>query len=171
MLLTEDIREKLAAISAVIAEEEGLKLFDLTLARRKNVWDIRAVLDRLEGYVTVGDCARVSRRLIARLELEDILAGDYKLEVSSPGLDRRLRDRADYERFKGQTAKLFLRGAAATEVIVGRITEVNERSVKIARDEETGEIPFDSIKKAVLEVVIPGFGEKKKRGRRKKKTR
>ena len=58
-------------------------------------------IDR-EGGVNLDDCADFSRRVGAYLEAEDPITGAYSLEVSSPGLDRRLVKPADYERFKGQ---------------------------------------------------------------------
>jgi len=64
-------------------------------------------IDR-EGGVTVDDCAEFSRRVGAVLDAEDPIAGPYNLEVSSPGLDRRLVGAADFERFQGRRARITL---------------------------------------------------------------
>src|SRR3546814_7217821 len=61
-----------------------------------------------DGGVTVDDCADVSRAVSAVLDVEDPIAGAYRLEVSSPGLDRPLMKPADFERFKGFAAKVDL---------------------------------------------------------------
>jgi ribosome maturation factor RimP len=170
-ILTENIREKLVEMFGIISEEEGLRIFDIKLAHRNATWDIKVTLDRLDGYVTVDDCARLSRRFAARLELERLLTGEYKLEVSSPGLDRPLRNRADYERFKGEKARLIIAGASGNEALTGRIVATDEDSVTLLVGENERIISYHAIKKANLEAEIPGFGGQKKKSRRKKKNR
>lgn len=170
-ILTENIREKLVEMFGVISEEEGLRIFDIKLAHRNVTWDIKVILDRLDGYVTINDCARLSRRFAARLELERLITGEYKLEVSSPGLDRTLRNRADYERFKGAKARLIIIGTSGNEALTGRIVATNEDSITLSVDENERIINYRAIKKANLEVEIPGFGGPKKKHRRKKKNR
>src|SRR3546814_5053938 len=66
-----------------------------------------------DGGVTVDDCADVSRAVSAVLDVEDPIAGAYRLEVSSPGLDRPLMKPADFERFKGFAAKVEPNGRAS----------------------------------------------------------
>ena len=68
---------------------------------------LRLYIDRQAG-VTLDDCERVSRQVSAVLDVEDPIPAAYTLEVSSPGLDRPLRKRSDFERFAGQKAKLEL---------------------------------------------------------------
>lgn len=155
----------------IISEEEGLRIFDIKLGHRNTTWDIKVVLDRPDGYVTVDDCARLSRRFAARLELERLITGEYKLEVSSPGLDRPLRNRADYERFKGEKARLIIAAASGTEPLTGRIVATDEDSVTLLVDENERIINYRAIKKANLEAEIPGFGGPKKKPRRKKKSK
>jgi len=170
-ILTENVREKLVEMFGSIAEEEGLGVFDLTLAHRKTSWNIRVVLDRFDGYVTVEDCARLSKRFVARLELERLFTGDYKLEVSSPGLDRPLRNAGDYERFKGKKAKLIVSVGLGTEVVIGDVVGVGEGSVTLSVNGEEREIDLRAIRKANLEVVVPGFGGSNKKRKRKKRTK
>ena len=59
--------------------------------------------------MTVADCQRISSHVSALLEVEDPISGAYVLEVSSPGIDRPLTRLADYDRFKGELAKITLR--------------------------------------------------------------
>ena len=167
-ILTENVREKLVEMFGAIAEEEGLGIFDLTLAHRTTGWDIRVTLDRFDGYVTVENCARLSKRFVARLELERLFTGDYKLEVSSPGLDRPLRNAEDYERFKGEKAKLIIASTSGTEVVIGDVVGAGEGSVTLSVNGEEREIDLRAIRKANLEVVVPGLGGSKKKRRRKK---
>jgi ribosome maturation factor RimP len=61
--------------------------------------------------IDVDDCARISRQVSALLDVEDLLKGQYTLEVSSPGVDRRLFTAEQYEAYKGAKIKLSLRSA------------------------------------------------------------
>jgi ribosome maturation factor RimP len=91
-----------------------------------------------DGGVTVDDCADVSRAVSAILDVEDPIAGAYRLEVSSPGLDRPLLKPADFERFKGFAAKAELgRPLDGRKRFQGRIVDVAGGAV-VLRDEENG---------------------------------
>lgn len=93
--------------SLVIKELEplGLELFELRLGGTKGrpVLDVR--IDRIDGEkVTVDDCARASRAIEARLDAASFAGARYVLEVSSPGVERPLRNAADFRRFAGREA-------------------------------------------------------------------
>ncbi len=95
-----------------IAGAYGLELFDVTYGRESGRNVLRVVLDRpgpsatAEDSVSLEQCLKVSEELSAVLDVEDVVADEYTLEVSSPGLDRPLRTRDDYQRFKGRLAKI-----------------------------------------------------------------
>lgn len=91
-----------------------------------------------DGGVTVDDCADVSRAVSAVLDVEDPIAGAYRLEVSSPGLDRPLLKPADFVRFKGFAAKVELgRPLDGRKRFQGRIAGFEGDTI-VLRDEETG---------------------------------
>ena len=69
---------------------------------------LQIMAERPDGRMSVEDCAELSRALSALLDVEDPIAGEYVLEVSSPGLDRPLVRPEDFVRFKGQEAKIEL---------------------------------------------------------------
>jgi ribosome maturation factor RimP len=91
----------------------GYDLVDLDVRAGRNGL-LRLYIDRPAGKegVTLGDCELVSGQISAFLDVEDPLPGSYVLEVSSPGLDRRLRTTADFERFAGSEVKVELKRAA-----------------------------------------------------------
>jgi len=64
-----------------------------------------------ESGIDVDDCARISQQVSSLLDVEDLLKGRYTLEVSSPGIDRRLFTPEQYEAYKGTKIKLSLRSA------------------------------------------------------------
>jgi ribosome maturation factor RimP len=117
---------------------------------------LRVVLDREEG-VTLQDCASVSRELSALLDVEDFGAGRYTLEVSSPGLDRRLYGLKDYERFAGSLAKITWKTEAGKRTDLMRLEGVaggEGESLIVGTGAETSEpmrIPFARIQDARLE--------------------
>lgn len=95
-------------IASRLADSSGFELVLVELIRGGGRPTIRLTIDR-DGGVTLDDCAGFSRNVGAALEVEDPFPGSYCLEVSSPGLDRRLVRAADYERFRGRLAKIVLR--------------------------------------------------------------
>lgn len=92
-------------------EGQGYELVDLGWARGVGGGVLRITIDRPigQGSVSHSDCERVSREVSALLDVHDIVAGRYQLEVSSPGLDRPLKRGVDFLRFVGQRAKVRLR--------------------------------------------------------------
>ena len=104
--------EKIRAIADRVARELGLEIWDVEFrGAAGKARMLRIFIDKPEG-VTHEDCANVSREVGTILDVEDVIPGGaYTLEVSSPGLDRKLRGAADYERFTGSKVKLQTRDA------------------------------------------------------------
>lgn len=107
--------ERVREAATRVAASYGLDIFEVELRREGGRQVLRVVLDRpgpnltAEDSVSLDDCARVSEDLGAILDIEDVVPVDaYTLEVSSPGLDRPLRGRGDYERFAGRKAKIVM---------------------------------------------------------------
>ncbi len=86
-----------------LAEEAGYELVDVELTFQGRHRVVRVLLDKPDG-VTVGDCARFSRRLSDCLDMNQVMATSYQLEVSSPGLERPLKTLEAFERFAGRLA-------------------------------------------------------------------
>lgn len=107
-----------------------------------------------EKGVLVTDCSRVSHQISGVMDVEDPISGQYRLEVSSPGLERPLYTLAHFERFKGSLVKLELRQATleGQRKFTGEVLEVKGDVVCLHVDEEEIEIPFSLIKKARLVV-------------------
>jgi ribosome maturation factor RimP len=107
-----------------------------------------------EDSVSVDDCANVSRELSAILDVEDIVPIAYTLEVSSPGLDRPLRQLDDYGRFAGRRAKIVVRQPVDGQgFFKGTLGGVDGREVLIeGEDGRTHRVPVDLITRANLEV-------------------
>ena len=107
-----------------------------------------------EDSVSIEDCTNVSRDLSAVLDVEDIVPAAYTLEVSSPGLDRPLRNADDYSRFAGRLAKLVMREPVDGQTFFrGRLGGVDAGAVVIdGEDGRTHRVPLGVITRANLEV-------------------
>jgi ribosome maturation factor RimP len=101
---------ELRELVAPVVQAMGFRLVELGLHRSRQGSRVHVVIYRSQG-VSVEDCAALSRSLRPRLELAAGL-GEVALEVSSPGLDRVLKDPAEYEIFRGRGVRLWLRDAA-----------------------------------------------------------
>lgn len=168
--MLEDVREKVVELAAVVARARGVDVWDVSLNRGPKGWVVKVILDRVEGFVGVDDCADVNVRLRARLELENALVGVFDLEVSSPGLDRRLRGWRDFERFRGMLVRLKIKRGTRPEVVVGRIVRVDADGLELDSDEGCRTFEFGSVAEARLEPELPGF-EKREPARKKGRDR
>jgi ribosome maturation factor RimP len=102
--------EELRELVTPVIEGMGFRLVELGLHRSRSGSRVHVVIHREQG-VGVDDCAALSRNLKPRLELAAGL-GEVGLEVSSPGLERVLKDPVEYEIFRGRRMRLWLRDAA-----------------------------------------------------------
>ena len=101
--------DKIRAIAGRVAATHGVELVEAELHGGGKARTLRITIDKPEG-VTHEDCANVSREVSAILDVEDAVPGSsYTLEVSSPGLDRKLLRAEDYTRFMGSRVKLMTR--------------------------------------------------------------
>ncbi|MDP9147332.1 MAG: ribosome maturation factor RimP [Acidobacteriota bacterium] len=107
--------------------------------------------------ITHGDCERVSQQLSVILDVEDLIPGPaYVLEVSSPGMDRALKNARDFARFRGRLAKIVTTEPVGdAKFFEGRISGVADGKVCMqlqGKQAKIVEIPIDAIRKANLVV-------------------
>ncbi|MFK8067030.1 MAG: ribosome maturation factor RimP [Gammaproteobacteria bacterium] len=116
---------------------------------------LRIYIDHENGIV-IKDCETVSRHISGVLDVEDLVRGQYFLEVSSPGVDRPLFKLEHYEKYRGSMVKIRLtRIFNGRRRIKGELRGVDEQDVIIAVDDSTGQeeeisIPFNMIDKGRL---------------------
>ena len=101
--------DQIRAITELVAASNGLEIVEIELRGGGKSRMLRIFIDKPEG-VTHEDCAKLSREVSTILDVEDAIPGSYVLEVSSPGLDRKLFRPADFERFQGSRVKLTTKG-------------------------------------------------------------
>src|SRR4030088_1821637 len=98
------IVSKIEAIAERVAQSEGIEIVEIELKGGGRNRFLRISIDRPEG-VTHGDCELISQQVGTILELEDVVPSAYTLEVSSPGVERKLLKFKDFERFTGKKIK------------------------------------------------------------------
>jgi ribosome maturation factor RimP len=160
----EDIAAAVKTLADPIAESIGLEVVLVQYRRETDGWVLRVLLDR-EGGVTVTDCGTFSRELSDVMDGEDPIPNRYRLEVSSPGLDRPLVSPKDFERFAGAEVAI-----QTTDPVEGRshfrgiLRGMEDNHVLIDVDNQRFEIRWPTIKKANL---VPELASMKARsGRR-----
>ena len=99
--------KRLSALIQPLVDQEGAELVDLEVAGSRRRPLVRVLVDR-PGGIGVDDCARLSRLLESELEAAEAVPETYVLEVSSPGIDRPLRERRHYERSVGREIEVRL---------------------------------------------------------------
>jgi ribosome maturation factor RimP len=103
------VASKIEMIAQRVVESEGMELVEVEVKGGGNQRFVRISIDKPEG-VSHADCELVSHQVGTILDVEDVVPGGrYTLEVSSPGVERKLLKPRDYERFQGKKVKIALR--------------------------------------------------------------
>ena len=152
-------------IDRVLELEEDVELFQTDLSGSSKSGLLRVYIYKATG-VTVEDCTRVSRRLSREIEHEEELQGLLSIEVSSPGLGRKLQTRHDFEMVIGEVLKLKIEKNAGSRSVLGRLTEVGEDSLlldpipagsgskKKKNEAEPQRIPLSTVMEGSIEVLM-----------------
>ncbi len=108
--MSEQVVEKAREIAEPILKLEGLELVDVEYGREGGRWILRLVVDKVDSgpgnAVGIEDCQRASQAVETALDVADLVAHEYALEVSSPGIERPLTRPAHFARFVGQKVKI-----------------------------------------------------------------
>jgi ribosome maturation factor RimP len=152
--------EHVRQIAERVTASQGLELVEVELRGGGKARMLRLFIDK-PGGVTHEDCAFVSRELGTILDVEDAVpGGSYTLEVSSPGLDRKLLKPADYERFAGSRVRILTRADVdGSRHFDGRLQGLRDGRVAVEVSSKkvpvhTVEIDLRNIEKANL---VPEF--------------
>jgi ribosome maturation factor RimP len=147
--------EKITEMAQRVALSEGLTLVDVELKGSGGSRLLRVYIDKPEG-ISHADCELVSEQLSAILDVEDPFPGSYTLEVSSPGLDRRLVKPSDFVHFAGRKARVVVREPVDDQkVLEGRLAGFEAGRVRLdLGDAGLKELELSNIQKARLVVEV-----------------
>jgi ribosome maturation factor RimP len=101
------VLSKIEEIVDRVAQSEGIEVVEVELKGGGRNQFLRISIDKPEG-VTHADCELISHQVGTILDVEDVVPGHYTLEVSSPGVERKLLKPKDFERFQGKKARITL---------------------------------------------------------------
>jgi len=144
----------LKELVAPVAQALGYELWGIEYSSQGKQSVVCIYIDNAEG-IDVDDCAKLSRQVGGIFDVEEPIAGEYSLQVSSPGMDRRLFTLDQCTRYVGAQVKVRLRTAfEGRRNFTGQMTGVEGDDVVVAVDDHEYLLPFDQIEKAN---IIPGF--------------
>ncbi len=148
----EEIVSRISAIARRVADPQNIEIVEVEFLGAGRSRLLRIYIDRPQG-VTHSDCEFISQHVGTILDVEDVIPGDsYTLEVSSPGLERKLAAPRDFERFVGKKAKVTLREPVENQRHwEGTLAGISEGM--IALEPSQGKIihfPFAQVQKANL---------------------
>ncbi|MGM0420530.1 MAG: ribosome maturation factor RimP [Bacillota bacterium] len=143
-------------VEEIITDDE-LDLVLVEYVKEGSDWTLRVYIENIDGNLLIKDCTRISKALSARLDEEDFIEESYILEVSSPGVERPLRDEDDFHRFTGKN--IFVRTYAPIEgqkEFTGRLEGLIDDHVEVNINNlgKIIKIPYNSIAKARLTVDL-----------------
>jgi ribosome maturation factor RimP len=153
-MMNETVAERAWQIAEPLVTEEGLEIVDVEFRRESRGMVLRFYLDHAggRGGVSLDDLTRVSRQLGDLLDVHDTVPGSYNLEVSSPGINRRLRRPDHFQRYLGKTVRVrtvaLLNGRRSFR---GVLTDVGADGIVIREAEMEHDIRFPEIAQANYE--------------------
>ncbi|MFQ5415738.1 MAG: ribosome maturation factor RimP [Myxococcota bacterium] len=139
------------ALIEPVIEDAGFELVDVRLTRGRQPWMLRVTIDTPcgDGLVAVDRCADVSREIEIHLDAADAVSAPYRLEVSSPGLDRVLSREKDFVPACGCEVRIEVRESLdGRRRFRGRLLAFTDGVVTLDLDGREVRIPFDAIAKA-----------------------
>jgi len=148
-MYTEEIKGKLESVIGSYLKDRGLELVELIFRREGRDLVLRILVDRVQGGIALDECIQLNRQLGALFDEQGLLQDSYTLEVSSPGLDRPLKSKADFLRCLGREVRVFF-----TEPIEGKleleaiISSADDEYVIFNADGKESRVPLSKVRKA-----------------------
>lgn len=131
-------------------ESQQVDLIAIELKGRSGSRLLRVFVD-VDGGISLDQCVEISRQISDLLDSRDLIAGRYRLEVSSPGLDRPLKSVRDFTRNLGRKVKVRYSDNDEQKTIIGQIDGVDDRGLVVQND--SGRVEIDIVKILDAKVV------------------
>ncbi len=148
-----DVVKRTEELVQPIIDSGGFSLWDVEYVKEGSDFYLRVYADK-EGGINIDDCVQISRALEAKLDAEDFIEEAYILEVSSPGLTRKLKNDRDFERSIGKLVyiKLYKAEEGAKEH-TGYLKNFDKESIVINYDKEADEAENISLSRANISSI------------------
>jgi ribosome maturation factor RimP len=152
--MKETVAERVWEVAEPLVEDEGLEIVDIEYRREPRGMILRLFVDR-EGGVSLDDLTRVSRQLGDLLDAHDVVPGAYTLEMSSPGINRRLRRPDHFSRYVGKKVRVKLANPRdGRRVFVGTLESVGEGGISVSDSTGAHFVAFAEIAQANYEADV-----------------
>ncbi|MBZ5652960.1 MAG: ribosome maturation factor RimP [Acidobacteriia bacterium] len=149
--MNETVAERVWEIAEPVVTQEGLEMVDVEYRRESRGMVLRLYLDR-DGGVSLDDLSRVSRQIGDLLDVHDAVPGSYTLEVSSPGVNRRLRRREHFHRYLGRKVRVrTVNPVNGRRAFVGILEAVEAEGIRLQAHDGNQFIGFAEIAQANYE--------------------
>jgi len=136
-----------------VAEAMGYEVVRIALqnSARGGPMTLQVMAERPDGTMLIEDCTKLSREISVILDVEDPISAEYMLEVSTPGIDRPLTRRKDFENYAGYEAKIELSVPEdGRRRYRGKLLGITDDTVKIEVDGEVFDVDFNNINRSKL---------------------
>lgn len=144
------VNQAVIEIIEPVIQGQNLELVDVEYKKAGKNWILRVFIDKEQG-ITVDDCQRVSREIEDVIEVNDLIAAEYTLEVSSPGLDRPLKKEKDFLRAKNKKIRVHTFSPVNEKRdFEGIVSDCTEAVLYLEIRGEALAIPLETIAKAKL---------------------
>ena len=151
------LEKKVYEVLSSFFSDKKLLLVKIVHSEGKNS-KLELYLDKLDGKVSVEECAHITREVSSLLEVENVIEGAYRLEISSPGIDRSLTRIEDFSKYKNFNVKV-VKGNATVK---GELAGYSSKSVNIRNKSGVSNIEISDIKDIKLDIDKMSFEKLKK---------
>jgi len=149
--MIQETKERVSALAAHVLADQNMELIDLEYRREGRGWVLRLFIDK-EGGITLDDCARASQEIGTVLDVEDFIGTPYSLEVSSPGLNRPLKNEKDFIKYRDYLIKVKTFDPIDNRRnFKGKLREISDGRIEMEIDGGVVTIPLANVVKANLE--------------------
>lgn len=146
---TEEVVKKIEDIVLPVLKNMELELVDIEYLQEGGYWYVRIYIEKLEGDVSLDDCAKVSTAV--EDDIDKLIDNKFFLEISSPGVERPLKKEKDYIRFTGSKIKISLKHKINEKKnFEGILSKFEDSTLFLITENAELEIPFKEVRKANL---------------------
>ena len=131
------LEQKLLEMATPIAQENGCYIYDIEYVKEGKTRFLRIFADKEDGGISLDECEAISRALSQKLDENDPISENYILEVSSPGIERRLRTPEHFEKYLGETIDIGLYQAQnGSKLLSGKLIKFEDGKITIETENE-----------------------------------
>lgn len=141
--------EKIQEAIKPVLDKHSVLLIDLVVRGERKSKIIEIFIDNYSG-ITTDLCVEVSRDVLKLIDEENLVTGNYQLNISSPGLSRPLKYPVQYHKHIGYQIEISFMNGSEIQKVVGELVAVDNESVTIKYNNQDFNIKFDDILKAII---------------------